>query len=96
MTQSNKPISPLRARMLEDMAIRKLGPKTRKDYIRAVVQFAGYLKRTPDSATVEDLREFQLHLTRQRVSGGTINAVVSGLKFFFDTPRPCQETALHS
>ena len=64
MTQSNKPVSRLRQRMLEDMAIRKLGPKTRKDYIRAIVQFTRYLKRSPDSATAEDLREFQLHLTR--------------------------------
>jgi site-specific recombinase XerD len=85
MTESNKPISPLRERMLEDMAIRKLGPKTQKDYIRAVVQFAGHLKRSPNSATAEDLREFQLHLTNQRVSSGVINATISGLKFFFDT-----------
>ena len=82
--KSNKPISALRQRMLEDMAMRKLGPKTRKDYIRAVVKFTLYLKRSPDTASAEDLREYQLHLPNQRVSGGTINATISGLKFFFE------------
>ena len=65
MTQSTKPISPLRQRMLEDMAMRKLGPKTQKDYIRAVVQFTRYLKRAPDTASAEDLRGFQLNLANQ-------------------------------
>jgi len=68
MTKSNKTISPLRQRMLEDMAIRKLGAKTQKDYIRAVVNFAKHLKRSPDSATAEDLREYQLYLVNQRIS----------------------------
>jgi site-specific recombinase XerD len=85
MTKSSKTISPLRQRMLEDMAIRKLGAKTQKDYIRAVVNFSKYLKRSPDTATAEDLRGYQLHLTNQRVSSGTINSAVSGLKFLFGT-----------
>jgi len=85
MTESNKPISPLRQRMLEDMAIRKLNSKTQEDYIRSVVKFTCYLKRSPDTASAEDLREFQLYLTKQGVSSSTINACVSGLRFFFDT-----------
>ncbi len=85
MTTSNKSISPLRQRMLEDMAIRKLGAKTQKDYIRAVVNFTRHLKRSPDTATAEDLRDYQLHMARQRVSSTTINSAISGLKFFFDT-----------
>ena len=85
MTQSTKPISRLRQRMLDDMAMRKLNPKTQKDYIRAVVKFARYLKRSPHTATAEDLRRYQLHLTNKRVSSGTINGAISGLKFFFDT-----------
>ena len=85
MTHSNKTISPLRQRMIEDMAIRKLGAKTRQDYIRAVVKFTRYLKRAPDTATTEDLRAFQLHLANQRVSSGTINSAIAGLKFFFNT-----------
>lgn len=93
MTESNKPISPLRCRMLEDMAMRKLGPKTQNDYIRAVVKFAHYLKRSPDTASAEDLREYQLHLANQRVSSSTINAIVAGLKFFFDTTLDCPQLA---
>jgi integrase/recombinase XerD len=85
MTKSNKTIHPLRQRMLEDMTIRKLGTKTQKDYIRAVVNFTRHLKRSPDTATAEDLRDYQLHLANQRVSSGTINSAISGLKFFFDT-----------
>ena len=84
-TKSTKPVSPLRQRMLEDMAMRKLNPKTQKDYIRSVVRFTRYLKRAPDTASAEDLREFQLYLASQRVSSSTINSCVSGLKFFFDT-----------
>ena len=85
MTKSTKPIRRLRQRMLDDMAMRKLNPKTQKDYIRAVVKFAHYLKRSPHTATAEDLRRYQLHLTNKRVSSGTINGAISGLKFFFDT-----------
>jgi integrase/recombinase XerD len=85
MTKSSKTISPLRQRMLEDMAIRKLGTKTQKDYIRAVVNFTRYLKRSPDTATTEDLRGYQLYLVKQYTSSSTVNAAISGLKFLFGT-----------
>ncbi len=85
MTQSNKPISPLRQRMIEDMTMRKLNSKTQKDYIRVVARFAKYLKRSPHTATVEDLRQYQLYLGNQGVSSGSINMSISGLKFFFVT-----------
>ena len=62
METSNQPVSPLRQRMLEDMRMRKLAPKTREAYIRAVSRFAKYLGRSPDTATAEDLRGYQLHL----------------------------------
>ena len=78
MTQCNKTISPLRQRMLEDLAMRRLGSKTRKDYIRAVVNFTCYLKRSPDTATAEDLRGYQLYLVKQYTSSSTINAAISG------------------
>src|SRR5215831_1770641 len=60
---SEKPISPLRQRMLEDMRLRGFTPDTQRDYIRAVKKLAAYLGRSPDTATAEDLRAFQLHLT---------------------------------
>ena len=54
--------SALRQRMIDDMRMRKLEPRTQEGYIRAVRKLPGYLKRSPDTATVEDLRNFQLHL----------------------------------
>ena len=64
---SEKPISDLRRRMLEDMAVRKFGDKTRHDYIRHVEAFASFLGRSPDTATAEDVRRFQVHLTESGV-----------------------------
>ena len=83
MRQSNKPFSPLRQRMIEDMTLRKLNPKTQIQYIRAVVRLTQYLGRSPDGATAEDLRRFQLHLAESGVSSITINTTLTGLKFFF-------------
>ena len=58
---SEKPISPLRRRMIEDMSVRNFVEKTRHDYIRQVRTFTAFLGRSPDTATAEDLRRFQLH-----------------------------------
>ena len=63
MAQSTQPISPLRQRMIEDMRLRKLAPKTQASYICAVKKLADYLDHSPHTATAEDLRRFQLHLT---------------------------------
>ena len=63
---SEKPISPLRQRMLEDMTVRNFGEKTRNDYIRHVKTFTAFFDRPPDAATAEDLRRFQLHQRRTR------------------------------
>ncbi len=60
---SEKPISPLRQRMLEDMNMRRFVPDTQREYIRAVKRLATFLGRSPDAATAEELRAFQLHLT---------------------------------
>ena len=84
MKDSTREISPLRQRMLEDMRLRKLAPGTQVGYVRAVRKLAGYLRRPPDTATVEDLRNFQLHLVDQGTSPITLNATITGLKFFFD------------
>jgi integrase/recombinase XerD len=53
---SEKPISPLRQRMLEDMNMRRFVPDTQREYIRAVKKLASFLGRSPDSATPEELR----------------------------------------
>jgi site-specific recombinase XerD len=76
--------SPLRQRMIEDMRMRKLEPRTQEGYIRAVRKLTAYLQRSPDTATVEDLRNFQLHLVDSGTSPITLNATLTGLKFFFD------------
>ena len=82
--ESQKPsVSPLRHRMIDDMRMRKFGEKTQLDYVRAVRKFAQYLKRSPDSASVEELRNYQLHLVDHGVSPASLNSSISGLKFFF-------------
>jgi len=84
MDTTTRTASPLRQRMIEDMRMRKLEPRTQDGYIRAVCKLTVYLKRSPDTATVEDLRNFQLHLVDTGTSPITLNATLTGLKFFFD------------
>lgn len=84
MTSSSPTITPLRQRMIDDMRMRKLSPKTQTSYIRTVRQFAGFLGRSPDTATVEDLRGYQLHLVDRGISPISLNATITGLKFFFE------------
>jgi site-specific recombinase XerD len=84
MTQTTSTISPLRQRMLDDMRMRKLSPKTQIGYLRPVKKFAKFLGRSPDTATDEDLRRFQLHLVDSGVSAISVNAAIAGLKFFFE------------
>lgn len=84
MDSTTQTVSPLRQRMIDDMRMRKFADKTQSHYIRAVKQFARYLGRSPDTASVEDLRRYQLHLVDQGTSPASLNAAISGLKFFFD------------
>lgn len=84
MTQSNQPISPLRQRMIDDMTMRRLNPKTQTAYIRAVKKLAQFLGHPPHAASAEDLRLFQLHMAANGVSNKTINATITGLRFFFE------------
>ena len=84
MTQSTKSLSPLRQRMIEDMGMRKLSSKTQVAYIRAVKHFTRFYGRSPDLASPEDLRQYQLHLVKQGISNTTINATITGLRFFFE------------
>ena len=81
---SDKPISPLRQRMIDDMTARRVEEKVQKDYVRHVRTFATFLGRSPDAATSEDLRRFQVHLARQEIGVATINAAIAALRFFFN------------
>ena len=76
-------VSPLRRRMLEDMAMRGLREGTQRDYIRVVRSFASFLGRPPDTATAEDVRRFQVHQAESGVQPPTLNGSVSALRFFF-------------
>ena len=80
---SPRPISPLRARMIEDMTVRGFKDDTRRDYVRQVRAFAAFIGRSPDTATAEELRLFQLHQTQSGLQPPTINSAVSALRFFF-------------
>ena len=80
---SPQPISPLRARMIEDMSVRGFKEDTRRDYVRHVRAFAAFIGRSPDTATAEELRLFQLHQTQSGRQPSTVNSAVSALRFFF-------------
>jgi site-specific recombinase XerD len=70
--------------MIDDMTMRRLSPKTQTAYIRAVKKLAQFLGHSPHSASAEDLRLFQLHMAANGVSNKTINATITGLRFFFE------------
>lgn len=76
-------ISPLRRRMIEDMTVRGFTACTQRGYLAAVKNFTAFLGRSPDQATAEDLRRFQVHMRSQGASATTMNAAVSALRFFF-------------
>ncbi len=81
--QAVQTISPLRQRMLEDMRMRKLSPKTQSAYIRAVRNLARFLGRSPDTATPDDLRRYQLHLVA--ISTGRCNTCVKSFSWCFES-----------
>ncbi len=76
-------ISPLRQRMTEDMNARKLSIGTQKGHVRSCRRFAAFLGRSPDTATADDVRRFQLHLSENGMSIGNRNRTMTGLKFLF-------------
>src|SRR5271169_4092839 len=80
---SPRPVSPLRARMIEDMTVRGFNERTRGHYVRHVRAFAAFIGRSPGTATAEDLRLFQLHQTQIGMQPPSINGAVSALRFFF-------------
>lgn len=76
-------VSSLRQRMIEDMNARKLCAGTQRGHIRSCRQFAAFLKRSPDTATAEDIRRFQLHLAESAASICNRNRIMTGLRFLF-------------
>jgi integrase/recombinase XerD len=92
-------ISPLRQRMIEDMNARKLCAGTQTGHIRSCKRFAAFLKRSPDTATAEDIRLFQLHLAETGVGICTRNCIMTGAAVFVprDTAAlgPCRRDLSH-
>ena len=80
---TDEAISPLRRRMIEDMTIRKLAQKTQRDYVQRIKKFTAFLGRSPDTATFEDVRRYQLHLATSGVGVSTLNQSAATLRFFF-------------
>ncbi len=82
MSETNT-VSPLRQRMLEDMAARKLNPHTQRSHISSCKRFAAWLKRSPDTATPDEVRRFQLHLIESGASICNRNRIMTGIRFLF-------------
>src|SRR5207253_11417744 len=80
---TDKAISPLRRRLIEDMAIRRLSPKTQYQYIRHVKRFADFVGRSADKATAEDVHRYQLWLASIGTTVPTVNVSATALRFFF-------------
>jgi integrase/recombinase XerD len=81
MTQEK--MSPLRVRMIEDMRIRGLAETSQKAHIRALKDFTAFLGRSPDTATPDELRAYQLHMTDTEVTPSVYNSRITALRFFF-------------
>src|SRR6266852_1795367 len=77
------PVSPLRRRMIEDMTMRNFAPRTQEGYIRAVKGFSVFFAASPDTASFEDLRRYQLHLVSSGAGVPTINHAMTALRFLF-------------
>jgi site-specific recombinase XerD len=76
-------ITPLRQRLIDDMEVRRFSRETQRNYIRDIGRFATYLRRSPDTATAEEVRRFQIEQLDAGVPVPTMNSIVSALRFFF-------------
>src|SRR5262245_27005808 len=92
---TSKPISPLRQRMIEDMTVRNFDLRTQSGYIRAMKKLTMFLGRSPDTASAEDLRRFQIHLRQTGVPAPTVNSTISALRFFYRTTLDKPEIVRH-
>jgi integrase/recombinase XerD len=80
---TDKAISPLRPRLIEDLAIRRLGPKSQHHYIRHVKRFADFPGQSADKTTAKDLHRYQLWLASIGTTVPTVNVSATALVFFF-------------
>src|SRR5258708_19961813 len=82
MSETNT-VSPLRQHMIEDMAARKLNPNTQRGHIYSCKRFAAWPKRSPDTATPDEVRRFQLQLIESGTSICNRNRIMTGVRFLF-------------
>ena len=92
---SDKPISPLCQRVINDMTARRFSEKVQNANVRRVRTFAAFLSRSPDAGMSGDLRRFQLRMVQQQISPGSINAAIAALRFFFTVPLERPDLARH-
>src|SRR5260370_8198561 len=85
---STSTVRPLRQRMIEDINARKLGAGTQRGHIHSCKRFTQFLKRSPDTATAEDIRRFQLHLSETGMSICNRNRIMTGVKFLLRVTLP--------
>ena len=90
MTQ---PITPLRQRMLDDMKLRNMATGTRRSYVRSVAGFSAFHRRSPDELTLEDVRDYQLHLVARGLKASSICPIMSALRFFYGVTLGNREAA---
>ncbi|MBF0127881.1 MAG: phage integrase N-terminal SAM-like domain-containing protein [Magnetococcales bacterium] len=76
-------MSPLRQRMLEDMELGGLAPRTRETYVQAVYALAAYYRRSPDELSEEDVRAYLLDLKARGVARGTFKTSHYGIRFLY-------------
>jgi site-specific recombinase XerD len=77
------PVSPLRQRLIDDMNLRRFSRETQRNYLRDIGRLAAFLGRSPDTATADDLRRFQIEQQEDGVPVPTMNSIVSALRFLF-------------
>jgi len=68
----------------DDIKMRQLGAKPLVNYTRGVSKLCDHLQRSQEDVTAEDLRQFQLHMVLNGVSGSTINATLTALRFLYN------------
>ena len=79
--QNDTPATALRRRMTEDMVARNLGPHSRRNYLNSCARLAAFLGRSPDTATADDIRRFQLFLIETGASICSRNRIMTGVRF---------------
>ena len=81
---SNRPVTALRQRMIDDMTVRNLAPATRELYVAAVAAYALYFHTSPALLGPADIMAYQLHLIRDRgLSYSSRNIAVCALRFLY-------------